>query len=455
MNKQNLYKVFTPTTPARLTFVERDDINSKLVNALRTPGKQIVVYGHSGSGKSTLLINKLHQLYEVHLTSRCMEGVSLEGLIVNAFDQLAPYYKSEESHVLKTSVSAQLSQDYFSIKTQINTTRNDESGSKSIRILPPQLTPQALGRFIGQAKSCWVLEDFHKIDEIERKKLSQIMKVFMDMADEYPTLKIIAIGAVDTARQVVEYDSEMRNRVAEINVPLMRNNEIESIISKGGELLNLEFDLDLIKGIAAYSNGLASICHHLCLNICITNDIYDTLNEKLIINLNSLNPALSLYFDESSDTLKKAFDMAFKQERVKKYDNNKLILNALSGLPPIGATASEIFDIIKQYERMYPRGNLTRFIGKLCNEKEISVIRHDSVSGKYSFSDPIYRAFAQFYFKDNSLKKSGKNLAFEILFESFRTELNKKGQLDIFEINVESMSTNSIETKTYKSKRSD
>ena len=80
--KHDVYKVFTPTTPARLTFVEREKVNSKLVNALRTPGKQVVVYGHSGSGKTTLLVNKLHQLYENHLTSRCMKSVTFDMLVL-------------------------------------------------------------------------------------------------------------------------------------------------------------------------------------------------------------------------------------------------------------------------------------------------------------------------------------------------------------------------------------
>jgi Flp pilus assembly CpaF family ATPase len=60
-DRHEVRDVFTPTTPARLAFVERSSINNKLVNALRTPGKQIVVYGYSGSGKTTLLENKLHQ----------------------------------------------------------------------------------------------------------------------------------------------------------------------------------------------------------------------------------------------------------------------------------------------------------------------------------------------------------------------------------------------------------
>jgi hypothetical protein len=50
------------------------------------------------------------------------------------------------------------------------------------------------------------------------------------MADEFRSLKIIAIGAVDTARQVIEYDPEMKNRVSEIHVPLMLKEELKEII---------------------------------------------------------------------------------------------------------------------------------------------------------------------------------------------------------------------------------
>ena len=82
--------VFTPTKPARIAFVERDSVNDKLVNSLTTPGKQIVVYGHSGTGKTTLLVNKLTQLYERHITTRCMKGLKFEQLILDAFDQLEP-----------------------------------------------------------------------------------------------------------------------------------------------------------------------------------------------------------------------------------------------------------------------------------------------------------------------------------------------------------------------------
>jgi len=55
----------------------------------------------------------------------------------------------------------------------------------------------------------------------------------MDLSDEYETLKIIAIGAVNTARQVIEYDEEMKNRVSEIPVQLMTDSEIKKLLSLG------------------------------------------------------------------------------------------------------------------------------------------------------------------------------------------------------------------------------
>ena len=56
MDRIRATDVFTPTTPAKFAFVERQALNDQLVDALRTPGKQVVVYGPSGSGKTTLLV---------------------------------------------------------------------------------------------------------------------------------------------------------------------------------------------------------------------------------------------------------------------------------------------------------------------------------------------------------------------------------------------------------------
>lgn len=430
--------VFTPTRPARIAFVERDSVNDKLVNSLTTPGKQVVVYGHSGTGKTTLLVNKLTQLYERHITTRCMKGLKFDQLILDAFDQLEPFYTQERERVIKTSTGVDIGASYLAIQAKINSQSSLDLSEKEARILPPQLTPQALGRFLGAQKACWVLEDFHKVDEAEKVKLSQLMKVFMDLSDEYPDLKIIALGAVDTARQVVDYDSEMRNRVAEINVSLMTEQEISAIIKKGEQALNVRFSPDIKRLVARHSNGLGSVCHHLCLNMCIAAGVLETVYGATVdLTREHCEHAVKTYVDEASDSIKSAFDKALKQRRKTQYANAQLIIEALSAMSEGGAARVDIHNRIKRAEAKYPEANLKYLLPKLCTAEYGGILRFDSNSGLYSFSDPIYRAYAlaQFQRRPSRTPHDAQSMFEETLLRLLTEKLSKDGQ-DRFHITI-------------------
>ena len=73
-------------------FVPRPGLSDQLVNALNTPGMQVVVYGESGSGKSTLLSNKLEEIHAKCITTRCTSETTFSELLLDAFDRLSPYY---------------------------------------------------------------------------------------------------------------------------------------------------------------------------------------------------------------------------------------------------------------------------------------------------------------------------------------------------------------------------
>lgn len=430
MDKHVTRDVFTPTRPARIAFVERESVNDKLVNSLSTPGKQIVVYGHSGTGKTTLLVNKMTQLYERHITTRCMKGLTFDQLILDAFDQLEPFYCSERTKAVKSTTGVDLSATYHALQAKISAQSAAESGEKQLRILPPQLTPQALGKLLGAQKACWVLEDFHKIGEAEKDKLSQLMKVFMDLSDEYPDLKIIALGAVDTARQVVDYDREMRNRVAEIHVTLMTEQETSAIIEKGEGALNIEFSPAIKRVIARHSNGLASVCHHLCLNMCNAAGITETVDgPKYKLTKEHLEQAVRTYVDEASDSIKSAFDKALKQRRKTQYANAEIILRSLSSLGEPGAARADILKKIRLLEPKYPEPNLKYMLQKLCTLEYGAIVRFDSNSGLYSFSEPIYRAYALAQFQPPA-SRQGVHVALDLealLLEVLSTDRKAEG----------------------------
>jgi hypothetical protein len=399
MEKFDTRDVFTPTKPAILTFVDREYINNKLVDALKTPGKQLVVYGHSGSGKTTLLVNKLRQLYENHITTRCMGSLTFEHLLLDAFDQLNPFYISEEGTYKKSTISSSIQADYLLIKSKIDLKASEGKHIKEQRMLPPQLTPQRLASFIGEANCCWVIEDFHKMPEEEKKKLAQVMKIFMDMAVDYNELKIIAIGAVGTAREVVAYDSEMRNRVAEIHVPLMENDEILKILEKGEGLLNISILNKIKADIVNYSNGLASVCHQMGLNLCFASEIVETVEATQLIESSHFKNALERYIENESDTIKSSFDKALKQKRKQKFNNCKLILETLSQQEgDDGITRADILSSIKEKEPLYPPGNLSIYLKELQQDLRGGIVRYDEKSGKYLFMNPFHKVFARVLF---------------------------------------------------------
>ena len=395
MDKHLAVDVFTPSSAASLTFVERRQINERVVRALQTPGMQLVVYGRTGCGKTTLLVNKLQQLYDHHITSRCEVGTTLEQLLLDAFDQLAPVFVETLERSQKNSILAALEAPFQGIKVTLQGARELSERAVEKRVLPPQLTPHFLARALGAINACWILEDFHKVDEAHKKRLSQIMKLFMDAAAEHRTVRIVAIGAVATARQVVDYDPEMANRVAQIEVPLMSADELTEIMQKGEDLLNVRIAPALRENIIYCSNGLPAICHQLCLNMCQVANVVETQINPVVFTSDQLQRALREWLEYSKDSLQGEYDRAVRAERIKKFDNCRIVVNALGALPPDGGTHHDILSEINKEVPEYRASNLTHYLRKLESAACGNIISRDAASNRYFFTSPMMHAYVR------------------------------------------------------------
>lgn len=388
-------EVFTPSTPAKLTFVERELVNNQIVNALRTPGKQIVLYGHSGCGKTTLIVNKLYQIYEDHITVRCTATTKFEEIVLQAFDELDSYYTDSQKKSNSNTLSTKLTADYKLIKSEIGASSSSSVENTFKRIIPPTLTIQTLARFLGNANCCLVLEDFHKVEDSEKKKLSQSMKLFMDMAQEYPSIKIICIGAVGTGREVIQYDQELNNRVAEIHVPLMTDDEIRKIPQLGFPILNIDIPNFLINNIVSISNGVPSVCHSICLHICFELNILTKCSTETLVTENVLKNAVNAYVNDSSDSIQADFEKALEQ-RKGKFKNAQIIFRALADFDTSGAEYNDLLCKIHNFEPDYPAGNLSNYLKVLSTSEKGDIIQKRA--SKYCFKTPVYQTYAQCLF---------------------------------------------------------
>ena len=392
--------VFTPSSVASLTFVPRESINNKLVDALKTKGKQVVVYGHSGCGKTTLLENKLTQIFDLHIKTSCMKGMTFEQILSDPLRQLNAMYVSEKAGKTTGKFGASISTPKdISFPVGFSFEQSQEDSTKVSPIAPNSVTPHIVAEVLGINRACWVLEDFHKVDASEKQKLAQCMKMFMDLSARYPDLKMIFIGAVHTAYKVIEYDPELHNRVSEVYVPLMTEDELRKIIQFGEKALNISIDRRITERIVSVSNGLAAVTHQIALNFCHARMIECTQREKVFLDTAKWIPALERYLESSSDTLRTVFEKSVKNMKKRKYDHGRVILRALTKFSQNGASRADLLQKIRETEPAYPAASLNSHLKALLSDERCNKLSCDENTAEYSFSEPVHRAFCYMLFE--------------------------------------------------------
>lgn len=420
----NLEEVFTPSQPANYTFIPRNLVNKRLKRALKTPGKQIIIYGYSGAGKTTLLTNTLKQEKIIPVITRCILGMTLSEILIDAFNQLEIFYITQKENNESDKIGGTLSASYFGIKASLGAETTEVGKSSAKRAVELPISPQTLAKFIGEAGKCWVLEDYHKIKSEDKVQLAQVMKVFMDSSVEYPRLKIIAIGAVNSAREVVQFDPEMKSRISEIEIPLMTIDNLKNIISEGERLLNVKFPDDTIKKIVTYSSGLPAVTHQLALLLCEEENINKTIKGKVrAIKKSTFELALDEFINENSDTYKSIYENATKIIHTRKLENPKDLLIAILAINKEQVSVYEVRDEIRKLRDDYQGTNLKKYLDELTKPSRSEILRFNRDSGLYFFSNPFIKAYTQCVVR-NEIKSESINQA--ALLKELKTTLNRE-----------------------------
>lgn len=395
--KKNLstYQVFTPSTPAKLAYIERKSIDEKLDRGILTIGKQIVIYGFTGTGKTTIVRNNITNYYKNTIYTQCTKGMDINDILYDAFSQLDVFYTDGKEKNETTTNKYTFKANFYILKAQITNECKEESKEVFKRIIAVKLTPQNLAKFIGDTESCWIIEDFHKIDKTEKEKLSQILKVFMDCSVDYPRLKIITIGAVNTAREIIQYDKEMKNRVTEIQVPLMKNEELVAIIKKGEALLNVKFENRVINKIVQFSSGLPAVTHNLCLIICLNNGIVERNKETSTIrfDVSDLKEMIKEFIKENEDTFQSIYDKGICCKTNRKIYSPKKLLNAIVDFQ---AFYVSYIDIKKHFENKYNVLNsrkLKDYLNEFTVTERGEILRYHKDTDSYYFANPLFRSY--------------------------------------------------------------
>ncbi len=384
----NLYKlneVFTPNTVAKVTYVKRSMIEETFEKNIDQVGRAIVIYGHSGSGKTTLIRNKLKQLKLNYVQISCDHQTSFNDILLRTVDELGTFYISQRKTNRKYSITSKAKVEYKKLASEINATTEQSTEVTQVRMVNPQITPQRIAKLLGNVHAVLILEDFHKVSPEEKEKIADCLKIFIDSANDYPDLKVICIGAVDTPRELIDQSADLYPRVSEIEVPLLSNEELDEAIKKGCDVLNVEMSSGLKEKIIFYSNNIGSLAHKMCYDICYSNKIMKRSIRKKRIGDDKFKQAIDSYISSNSDSLKKVYDLSI-QDKIGWY-----ILKTISNYGnPI--RFEDLFTNIRSKDQQFDQIEVKDKLNELVSE-EINILRFDKNSGMYSISTPFWGAF--------------------------------------------------------------
>lgn len=198
-----LEEVFKLSGIPEVTFVKPLEY-TKLVVALRTPGRGVIIEGPSGIGKTTSVLKALAEL-----------GVSNE--------------------VLKLSARKQ----------------EDCSYIEDLPNIP--------------AAGIVVVDDFHRLEDDVKRRLSDYLKLLAD--EERNDVKLIVIGINRAGESLVKFGGDVNSRIETIQFESNPDDKIEELINLGESSLKLQLACrrEIINAASGSFYIAQFLCHECCI----------------------------------------------------------------------------------------------------------------------------------------------------------------------------------------------
>lgn len=220
-----LEDVFKLSGMPTVTFVEPNEYQ-KLYVSIRTIGRGVVIEGPSGIGKTTCVRQVIEKL--------------------------------------KNEPSKRVIKDFTILSGR---KKNDKEKIEEL------LTKDDFGGVI--------IDDFHKLDDELKCKLSNLLKTLAD--EQVDASKLIIIGINKTGKSLIDLTPDLLNRISIIKFESNPENKVRELLEKGEEALNVS--LNVKEQIVSDSDGAFHIAQMLAHNACLQFNVTQRNDEKVITEI--------------------------------------------------------------------------------------------------------------------------------------------------------------------------
>lgn len=286
------------------SYIERDHVDKKFIDALRTD-KQIIVYGASKQGKTALA--KKYINYDDNILISLSPKTTLKDIYQSILRKsnvlLKTSYTEGSGDKTKFGGKASIQSVVAMIaKASAEATAEREQSSNFIEqydeiefnLELPDDVADLINR-IG-SKKIIILENFHYLPEEIQRAFSFDLRTFHDLK-----VRFIILGIWKEANRLVQFNGELQDRIAEIPVEPWLEDDFRAIAKKGEPLLNIQFATVIIEECISNSFGSVGVFQELLKATCIACNIITKQSEnKYIDDTSAIKTAIHLKTQEYS-----------------------------------------------------------------------------------------------------------------------------------------------------------
>ncbi|SHN45424.1 AAA family ATPase [Chitinophaga sp. CF418] len=378
---QQVSQIYTPASPVEIKglFSGRHVQLSKVVSFINQKGYHIIIFGDRGVGK-TSFSNIIKILFEKPISPvskiSCNSDDTYATLWHNVFSQLSIKYEVAQEvigfnspTVLKEHnipLSKLISEEIVDIKVVLN-----------------------LLKTLGQA--IVILDEFDRLDsdKFNKRLFADTLKA---ISDTLPGITLIVVGVSEDVNSLIQEHESIERNIGQIHMPAMSPLEVEEIIRKGEQPLDMTFQEDVVQKIIELSSGYPHFTHALC-HHAATEAIFNSTD---VIDISHLNVAIKKTIDSAHESLTNSYRIATLATKANIFAD---VLNAASLVQTDEYGYFQANDLEKILSRLLRKrkkvNNFTFHLGKFCiaERGEILKVTGSKNRHRYKFKNPLMRAF--------------------------------------------------------------
>lgn len=425
----NLEEVFGVSAKPTLSYVERDDVDTRFRDALKSD-KQIIVYGSSKQGKTALVSKYLP--YEdnllVSLTPKTTVLDIYHTVLSNAGIRIisgATERRTTESSVGFTAKVKALIPIFGGGEVGADGSVKAGSGTETrfdevpINLELPQHVSELLKRV--HSRKWIILENFHYLNDEIQKQLAFDLRAFQELG-----VLFVVLGVWREKNRMAQFNGDLLDRVVEIPVEPWTESDFRRVAAKGADVLHIAFFDEILSAAIEASFSSIGVFQELLKGICTQSRIYQTERDLITINdAQKLRDTITI----------KAKDYAARHQRaLEAIAAGHTTGGAKSDLPPLylpyylvrvllesgydgianGMRRSDLHDRIRAIHhrgsdvRPGDMSNLLRGLANLQSVKSISppIIDYDSQNRLLQVVDSTF----YFFIKNSDLREIGESI---------------------------------------------